>query len=78
MTDTRHIVKSICFSTAQASSEASKRCKHLDDMCDDLEDFYEKLQELDAWLDQAIEQTDNLKNSKDGVDVQFASFKVGT
>ena len=53
-----------------------KRCKRLDDMCDDLEDFYVKLQDLDHWLDEAIEKTGELKGNKDGVDMQYTVFKV--
>ena len=45
-------------------------------MCDDLEDFYMKLQDLDHWLDEAIEKTGELKGTKDGVDTQFTVFKV--
>ena len=60
----------------QASTEVEKRCKRLDDMCDDLEDFYLKLQDLDHWLDEAIEKTGDLKGNKDGVDLQFTVFKV--
>ena len=47
-------------------------------MCDDLEDFYVKLQDLDHWLDEAIEKTGELKGAKDGVDSQFTVFKVIT
>ena len=45
-------------------------------MCDDLEDFYVKLQDLDHWLDDAIEKTGELKGNKDGVDLQYTVFKV--
>lgn len=45
-------------------------------MCDDLEDFYAKLQELDQWLDHAFERTDDLQSSKNGIDVQYSNFKV--
>ncbi|XP_053386476.1 dystonin-like isoform X4 [Mercenaria mercenaria] len=58
-----------------AANEASKRCKRLDDMCDDLEDFYGKLQELDQWLDHAFERTEDLQSSKNGIDVQYSNFK---
>lgn len=45
-------------------------------MCDDLEDFYEKLQELDHWLDTAIEKSEDLKISRDTIDAQYTNFKV--
>ncbi|XP_052234757.1 dystonin-like isoform X4 [Dreissena polymorpha] len=56
-------------------AETSKRCKRLDNMCDDLEDFYSQLQDLDQWLDEAIERAVELKTGKDAIDVQYASFK---
>ncbi|WAR10224.1 DYST-like protein, partial [Mya arenaria] len=57
------------------SAETTKRCKRLDDMCDDLEDFYSQLQDLDQWLDTAIERSEDLKTAHDGVDVQYSNFK---
>ena len=45
-------------------------------MCDDLEDFYSQLQDLDQWLDSAIEKSEELKSSQNGIDVQFAEVKV--
>lgn len=47
-------------------------------MCDDLEDFYGNLQELDHWLDQAIERSEDLKMSRDGIDTQYSNFKVSS
>ena len=60
----------------QTANEADKRCKRLDGMCDDLEDFYEQLQELDRWLDTAIEKSEDLKISRDTIDIQYTNFKV--
>lgn len=45
-------------------------------MCEDLEEFYTKLQDLDQWLDQAIEKSQDLQTSKDDLDLQYQCFKV--
>lgn len=45
-------------------------------MTEDLEQFYKTLQEIDQWLDQAIERSRDLQSSKDNIHNQFNDFKV--
>lgn len=45
-------------------------------MTEDLEQFYTTLQEIDQWLDQAIERSRDLQSSKDNIHNQYNGFKV--
>ena len=45
-------------------------------MSSDLEEFYKSLQDLDQWLDQAIEKSNDLQNSQDDIEQQYQQFKV--
>lgn len=47
-------------------------------MSADLEDFYTTLQDLDQWLDQAIELSEEYQASDEDIEVQFANYKVGS
>ncbi|KAK3083433.1 hypothetical protein FSP39_022457, partial [Pinctada imbricata] len=58
-----------------AFGEAGNRSKRLVKMSADLEEFYKSLQDLDQWLDQAIEKYKDLQTSKDGIETQYEEFK---
>lgn len=45
-------------------------------MTEDLEQFYTTLQDIDQWLDQAIEKSRDLQTSKDNIHNQFNDYKV--
>jgi hypothetical protein len=45
-------------------------------MTEDLEQFYTTLQEIDQWLDLAIEKSRDLQSSKDNIHNQYNGFKV--
>lgn len=45
-------------------------------MFESLEESYFHLEELDQWLDSAIEHTQDLKTSHHSLEEQYAAFKV--
>lgn len=47
-------------------------------MYEDLESFYGKLEDLDQWMDSAIERGQDLQKSRDDVENQFATYQVRT
>ncbi|XP_021351800.1 dystonin-like isoform X3 [Mizuhopecten yessoensis] len=58
-----------------AFGETRSRCTRLDKMADDLEEFYNSLQDLDQWLDTAIEKSQDLQASRDDPEVQHREYK---
>ena len=42
----------------------------------ELEEFYQELETLDVWLDQAIEKTQDLQSLQADIDTQYQAFKV--
>ncbi|KAL5005910.1 hypothetical protein ScPMuIL_017068 [Solemya velum] len=58
-----------------ACTEAGRRHKSVCTMYGDLEVFYDQLQSVDQWLDQAIERSQDLQTSKDDIEEQYAEFK---
>ncbi|XP_067685972.1 microtubule-actin cross-linking factor 1, isoforms 6/7-like isoform X1 [Haliotis asinina] len=76
-------IKKLRYNTADlkvrfdaASNEASTRTKRMDGMFEELEQFYSKLENLDQWMDGAIERTQDLQSSKGDVEAQFNAFKA--
>ena len=66
------------FITIQASNEAETRTKKFDDLYEDLEDFYNTVEELDQWMDTAIEKGHNIKVSEQDPEVLYELFKVSS
>ncbi|XP_076088399.1 microtubule-actin cross-linking factor 1, isoforms 6/7-like isoform X5 [Mytilus galloprovincialis] len=58
-----------------ASTETEGRCRRFEKMSADLEDFYGNLQDLDQWLDQAIELSEEYQASDEDIEVQFSNYK---
>lgn len=60
----------------KAFGETESRRKRFQKMTEDLEQFYTTLQDIDQWLDQAIEKSRDLQTSKDNIHNQFNDYKV--
>ncbi|CAE1316032.1 DST [Acanthosepion pharaonis] len=58
-----------------ASNEAETRTKKFDDLYEDLEDFYNTVEELDQWMDTAIEKGHSIKVSEQDPEVQYELFQ---
>jgi hypothetical protein len=60
----------------QAANETQGRCQRFDKMSAELEDFYTNLQDLDQWLDQAIELSEEYRESGEDIAMQYNKYKV--
>lgn len=60
----------------KAFGETESRRKRFQKMTEDLEQFYTTLQDIDQWLDQAIEKSRDLQTSKDNIHNQLNNYKV--
>lgn len=67
----------LCVSI-QASNEAETRTKKFDDLYEDLEDFYNIVEDLDQWMDTAVEKGHGIKVSQQDLEVQYGMLKVNT
>lgn len=66
------------YITIQASNEAETRTKKFDDLYEDLEDFYNTVEELDQWMDTAIEKGHSIKVSEQDPELQYELFQVSS
>uniref|UniRef100_A0A0L8H113 GAR domain-containing protein n=1 Tax=Octopus bimaculoides TaxID=37653 RepID=A0A0L8H113_OCTBM len=64
----------LCVSI-QASNEAETRTKKFDDLYEDLEDFYNIVEDLDQWMDTAVEKGHGIKVSQQDLEVQYGMLK---
>ncbi|XP_041374834.1 LOW QUALITY PROTEIN: microtubule-actin cross-linking factor 1-like [Gigantopelta aegis] len=58
-----------------AATEAGSRNSHLQEMFAELEDFYSQLENLDVWMDQAIEKSQDLQSLQGDIETQYSAFK---
>ncbi|XP_036368174.1 microtubule-actin cross-linking factor 1 isoform X4 [Octopus sinensis] len=71
----RYNTSDLKFRFGAASNEAETRTKKFDDLYEDLEDFYNIVEDLDQWMDTAVEKGHGIKVSQQDLEVQYGMLK---
>lgn len=72
-----HTLYCLSLQQTQVNTETDNRSQKLSQMGRNLEELYYQMEELDQWLDSAIEKTQDFQLPSVEIDIQYTSMKVG-